>query len=244
MKAIWFESLDSTNAEARRLAEKGETGPVWIASRWQIGGRGRRGRRWSSGTGDLAATLLTVSDRSPAEAAGISFVAALAVAELLDAYVPASLVRLKWPNDGLVAGAKVSGILVESGSRADGGIWLAVGIGVNLTSAPELGRPVTTVAAHLRPDRMAAPTPDEALQRLAQTFDRWSRVWEADGLGPVLEAWSARATGIPGACVAQLPAETLAGEAEGLDADGALRLRLADGSLRRITAGDVFFGEG
>lgn len=243
MKSIWFESLGSTNTEARRLAEMGETGPVWIASHRQASGRGRRGRTWASGAGDLAATLLMVSDRPPGEAAGVSFVAALAVADLLDAYVPASLVSLKWPNDGLIDGRKASGILVESGPRPQGGVWLAIGIGVNLVSAPEVGSPVAAVAAHLRPDRAAAPSPEAALERLDLAFEHWRGIWEAEGLGPVLQAWSARATGIPGACVAHLPAETLSGNAEGVDADGALRLRLADGSLRRITAGDVFFGE-
>ena len=83
-----LEDTDSTNAEARRMAERGETGPLWIVARRQSAGRGRRGRAWSSETGNLAATLLTVVHRPPAEAAQLTFVAALAAADLLDAYAP------------------------------------------------------------------------------------------------------------------------------------------------------------
>src|SRR5690606_16714456 len=114
-----------------------ETGPLWISARRQSEGRGRRGRAWESDSGNLAATLLTVTRKAPAEAAQITFIAALAVADLLDAYAPPSLVTIKWPNDVMLAGQKASGILVESGAHASGGLWLAVGIGVNLAQAPE-----------------------------------------------------------------------------------------------------------
>src|SRR5690606_17489347 len=110
-----LDDIDSTNAEARRRAEAGETGPLWIAARRQTSGRGRRGREWSSETGNLAATLLVLTRKSPAEAAQITFVAALAVADLLDAFTPAGLVTIKWPNDVMLDGRKASGILVESG---------------------------------------------------------------------------------------------------------------------------------
>ncbi|HTI66814.1 MAG TPA: biotin--[acetyl-CoA-carboxylase] ligase [Caulobacteraceae bacterium] len=241
---IWLEEVDSTNAEARRYAHAGETGPVWIAARRQTQGRGRRGRKWTTGEGNLAATLLTVTALPAAQAAGAAFVAALAASDLASAYVPPGLVTLKWPNDVLVARRKACGILVETGPALAGGIWLAVGVGVNLVSAPhDAERPATALADHLGPGRSAPPTPDQALVELAAAYGRWNAVWEAGGLAPILEAWTARAPGIPGACIARLPDGTLRGTAEGLDSDGALRLRLADESLRRITAGDVFFGD-
>ncbi len=120
---LWFDELDSTNAEARRRAEAGDTSDLWIAARRQTQGRGRRGRVWESPTGNLYATLLTTTDKPPAEAAQISFVAALAVGEvidgcLIDAGAAAARSRLKWPNDVLIDGAKVSGILVESGAAS------------------------------------------------------------------------------------------------------------------------------
>lgn len=242
---LWLPAVDSTNAEARRRAMAGEEGPLWIAAQRQTDGRGRRGRAWSTAEGNLAATRLGVTHKSAAEAAGVSFVAALAVAEFADAYAPASLVSLKWPNDVLLAGAKLSGILVESGQGPDGGLWVAVGIGVNLASAPaDVERPAAALADHLRPDRLAPPTPQEALATLARAFDCWLDLWAKGGLPLILDAWTGRSTSIPGPCVARLPNETLEGWAEGVDSEGRLRLRLADGSVRCIAAGDVFFPDG
>ena len=83
----------------------------------------------------------------------------------------------------------------------------------------------------------------EALDVLACAFERWRGVWDAEGFAPIARAWTARAHGLGARCAAHLPGSTLEGVAEGLDADGALRLRLDDGSLARITAGDVFFGD-
>jgi BirA family biotin operon repressor/biotin-[acetyl-CoA-carboxylase] ligase len=232
-----FDEIDSTNAEARRRAEAGEGGPLWITALRQTAGRGRRGRSWDTGPGNLAATLLLTSDLPPAEAAQISFVAALAVADLARSYVPADLVRLKWPNDVLIGGRKACGILVESGRRPDGRLWLAVGVGVNLAHAPQdTERPATSFAAH-----GAVPTPAEALDRLSEVFAGWLAAWEARGFSAIAEAWTVRAHGLGQPCVARLGSEAVEGVAEGLDDDGALRLRLADGAIRRITAGDVFF---
>ena len=236
-----YVELDSTNAEARRRAEAGEVGPVWISAGVQTAGRGRRGRAWSTEPGNLAATLLTQTDRPPAEAAQLSFVAALAACDLADTCLGPGAARLKWPNDVLVYGRKAVGILVESGARPDGRLWLAVGIGVNLKHAPQdVDRPATAFADH-----MAGPPPDPlvALDVLAVAFERWRSLWATQGFAPIADGWSERATGIGERCEARLPNRTLVGVAEGLDPDGALRLRLDDGGLERITAGDVFFGE-
>ncbi|MGE5564775.1 MAG: biotin--[acetyl-CoA-carboxylase] ligase [Parcubacteria group bacterium] len=235
-----LDEIDSTNAEARRRAEAGAPGPLWITAARQTAGRGRRGRAWETGEGNLAATLLFTTSKPPAEAAQVSFVAALAVADLASAYVPASLVSLKWPNDPLIAGKKASGILVESGPSPNGGLWIAVGIGVNLASAPTAAeRPATTFAAHMT---APPPKPLEALTQLAEAFERWRSLWDSAGFPAIADAWTARAHGLGEACTVRLGSETVEGVAEGLDPDGALRLRLADGRLRRITAGDVFFG--
>ena len=238
---VVLDEIDSTNAEARRRAEAGEAGPVWFLGLRQTAGRGRRGRAWETGEGNLAATLLFSTDKPPAEAAQVSFVAALAVADLLASYVPASLVSLKWPNDPLLGGLKVSGILVESGMRPTGGLWIAVGVGVNLARKPiDSERPATALPTY----RVAPPPkPIEAIEVLAASFARWNDVWSRLGFPAIADAWTARAHGLGELCVARLGTETLEGIAEGLDGDGALRLRLADGRMRRVTAGDVFFGE-
>lgn len=238
---LFIDTVDSTNAEVRRRAEAGGAGPLWIAAREQTAGRGRRGRAWASGRGELVATLLTTTDRPAAEAARTAFVVALAMADLAARYVPEALVRLKWPNDLLVDGRKAGGALVESGSRADGRLWLAVGVGVNLARAPRnVERPATALAAHLRQEIAGPPTPDAALAVLAEAFARRSALWDAQGFEGVARAWSACAAHLGEPCVARLPSEAVEGVAEGLDVDGALRLRLPSGAVRRITAGDVF----
>lgn len=240
-RILALEEVDSTNSEARRRADAGETGPLWITARRQTAGRGRRGRSWETGAGNLAATLLMVTDKPPRQAAELSFVAALAVSDLVAAYLPPERVMLKWPNDVMVSGRKIAGILVESGARPEGGLWLALGIGINLASAPVAAdRPATTLAQETK---LPPPEPAVALEGLAEAFGDWLGRWEARGFVPIAEAWTERAYGLGEHCSARLPDETIEGLAEGLERDGALRLRLADGGIRRITAGDVFFGD-
>ncbi|MET3527597.1 biotin--[acetyl-CoA-carboxylase] ligase [Phenylobacterium koreense] len=236
------DELDSTNAEARRRAEAGEGGPVWITATRQTAGRGRRGRAWSTSSGNLAATLLMTTDKGPAEAAQLSFVAALAAVELAQTCLGPDAAKLKWPNDVLIHGRKAVGILIESGARADKAIWLAVGVGINLAEAPQdVERPATSFAEHMA---SAPPQPLEALEILATRFEHWRGLWEREGFAPIAEGWTKHAQGLGQPCEARLPNQTHRGIAEGLDPDGALRLRREDGSVLRITAGDVFFGEG
>jgi BirA family biotin operon repressor/biotin-[acetyl-CoA-carboxylase] ligase len=237
-----LEAVDSTNAEARRRAEAGEPGPLWITAERQTEGRGRRGRVWETGQGgNLAATLLMLSDRPPAEAAQISFIAALAVCDLARSVLAADRVRLKWPNDVLIDGVKVAGILIESGRHLSSALWLAVGIGVNLAWAPAgTERPATSFTA-CGAELLA---PHQALDRLAAAFAGWLGVWDQRGFAAIAEAWTSLAYGLGEACTARLGQETIGGVAEGLDVDGALRLRGPSGEIRRITAGDVFFGVG
>jgi len=238
-----LDAVDSTNAEARRRAEGGETAPQWIVGRRQSAGRGRRGREWTSETGNLFATLLTFTTRPAAEAAQITFVAALAVADLLDAFAQPGSVSIKWPNDVLLAEEKAAGILIESGAHASDQLWLAIGIGVNLAHAPTgTERPATALTSHLRPDIAYPPAVEAAANVLAEAFAVWHSRWDSLGFQPILDAWTARTQGLHGPCVARLGHETISGMADGVAADGALRLRTADGSLRLISAGDVFFG--
>jgi BirA family biotin operon repressor/biotin-[acetyl-CoA-carboxylase] ligase len=240
---LTFDELDSTNAEARRRAEAGERGPVWLMARRQTAGVGRRGRVWDGGQGNLTATLLmTLADKTPVEAAQLAFVAGLAAWTAITVYVPAAVVTLKWPNDVLIEGRKACGVLIESGPAA-GGTWAAVGVGLNLATYPEaVERPATALADHLSHDMIRAPSPDEAIAILAETFDVTLALWLAQGFAPIRQAWTERALGFGGPCAARLERERVTGVAEGLDADGALLLRLPGNELRRITAGDVFFG--
>jgi BirA family biotin operon repressor/biotin-[acetyl-CoA-carboxylase] ligase len=153
------------------------------------------------------------------------------------AFVADDLIRVKWPNDLLVGGAKAGGILIDSGAAPAGGLWLAVGVGANLAEAPkDTPYPATSLAAH-----GAAPRPAEALAALDSGFSRWLDVWETQGFEPIRAAWTARAYGLGQPCTVSLGDRAINGINEGLDADGALLLRVG-GARQRITAGDVIFG--
>lgn len=232
-----LDEVDSTNAEARRRV--GAARPLWIAARRQSAGRGRQGRSWNSPPGNLAATLLIARDDPPAALARLSFHAALAVADLLARFAPATPIATKWPNDVLVDGAKAAGILLENlGPGAGHAANLAIGIGVNLAHHPDPGTcrwPPTSLAA----ETGRAPGFEEALTVLAARLDHWLGV--AD-FAAVRAAWLARATHLGKRIEVGLPDATLIGTFEDVDAEGALILRTAHGP-RRITAGDVHFAE-
>jgi BirA family biotin operon repressor/biotin-[acetyl-CoA-carboxylase] ligase len=236
---VVLDAVDSTNEEARRRAEAGEAGPLWIMARRQTAGRGRRGRAWSAAEGNLAATCLMRPAMTPADAALLSFAACLAVAELFETVAPGCRVALKWPNDALLNGGKAAGVLLESagsGRRLD---WLAVGVGVNLAHhpAPEEGawRPTS-----VRAETGGAPEAETALEVLASAFARWSGALAAQGFAPLRDAWLARAARLGEKVEARLPRETVEGVFADLDPSGALVLSTAAGP-RRIQAADVFF---
>lgn len=232
-----LDEIDSTNCEARRRAEAGETGPLWITAARQTAGRGRRGRVWQGGDGNLAATLLLRPEAPPAAAAQLGFAAALAVSDLAAHFAPAAAITVKWPNDVLADGKKISGILLEAGPRANDNSWLAIGIGINLAGHPvETEFPATSLAAL----GVTPPAPDMALTVLAARFAHWLAVWRSEGFEPLRAAWLARAGGLGAPIRARLPHEERRGAFEGIDATGALLLREASG-VRAITAGEVFF---
>lgn len=232
-----FDEIDSTQTEARRRAQAGDSGPVWIVARRQTAGHGRRGRAWTSPAGNLMATVLMRPAIAIAEAPQVSFVAALAVADLLDRCAPGRC-TLKWPNDPLLDGRKAAGVLPDSAGRADGTLdWLLVGFGVNLASSPDdTPYPTASVAAVTG----LAPDPDIALGVLANAWKRRFEDWQARGFGPTREAWLARAHGLGRDVRVQLPDETFTARFEGLTDTGALVARLPSGETRLVAAGDVF----
>ena len=234
-----FDAIDSTNEEARRRAAVGERGPLWICAKRQTAGRGRRGREWESPEGNLMATLLIAPGVTPPEAARLSFVAALAVHDLVASYATRSAVKVKWPNDVLIDGKKVAGILLESSGDAGVDVlpWVAVGTGVNLMHAPTAAQyPATFVGAH-----GPAPSPAEALAALAEAWETRFRTWRVSGFAAIRDAWLGVAAGLGQAIEVRLPGETLTGRFETLMPDGALSLLLPSGARRAITAGEVFF---
>ncbi|GER01425.1 biotin--[acetyl-CoA-carboxylase] ligase [Iodidimonas gelatinilytica] len=229
-----FVSLDSTNEEARRRARSGEAGPLWIVADHQAQGRGRRGRVWQSKAGNLFVTCLLTPNRPGTERAQLSFVAALALHDALSYFEEglAARLRCKWPNDLLLDGVKLAGILLESE-----GDWVAIGLGVNLAEAPEnVERPATSLCAALgrKIDPMAC------LDVLSLRLQARRAQWEEFGFEPIRNDWLMRAYGLGGAIDVRLDNRSLMGRFAGLDRDGALLLDLPDQTQKRITAGDVF----
>lgn len=214
-------------------AETGAPEGLWLRAEQQSGGRGRLGRQWLSPIGNLyCSTIVRLrADDPPAHL--LAFVAGLAVLDAVLAVLPECGARLKWPNDVHVDGAKIAGILLER--RHD---VVVVGIGVNVALAPEVpGRVVTCLR-----DQGAMAQVDAAamLELLADRFAARLFQWRASPPATLLEVWSAAAHKPGEAMIVQrAPDDRIDGVFDGLSADGALRLRLADGRVEIVSAGDV-----
>lgn len=239
---VILDSIDSTNAEALRRAP-GLSRPEWILARRQVQGRGRRGRGWESPEGNFSASLALPDAGTPAEAAKLGFVAALALHEVLAGLVgPLAEVAIKWPNDVLLNGGKISGILLESTSGGGRITALAVGMGVNLTAAPprNAAEPWSLQPVALRDVLGEAPAPEAFLDRLAPAFAHWQSRLAAEGFAPLRAAWLARAARLGQVITARTPRLTVEGRFDGIDADGALILTTATGRAI-IPAADIHF---
>ena len=237
---ISFETIGSTNAEALARAHAGEKGPLWLVAERQSAGRGRRGRPWVSEPGNLHASLLLCDPAPPAASAGICFVAALALhdaaIEAAHGLAPARL-QLKWPNDLLLDGDKVAGILVEGTSPMPGRLALAIGFGVNCKHSPALTDYPSSDFARAG----FAVSPIHLLTRLDSSMRHRLAEWDRGaGFAAIRAAWLARACGLGSAIEVKLADRTLAGIFEAIDGAGGLVLRRADGKRETITAGDIF----
>lgn len=234
-----FDDIDSTLSEARRRAERGEFGPVWLIARVQSAGRGRRGRSWASLDGNLLATYLFATHRSPSEIALLGFAAGVAIAEALEVEVGGGRVTLKWPNDVLIDGAKAAGILLDSGAQS-GAAWAALAFGVNLAAAPENLDQATISLRQVLPPDVLAPQPLDFLATLRPRLETLSAQLDNHGFEPLRQSWLQRAHGLGrNARVAQ-GEQMLEGRLVGLSPRGELELDTSDGR-RLIAAGDVYF---
>lgn len=232
-----YDSVGSTNDEACRLALAGAPHGTVVVAREQTAGRGRRGRNWSSPPGNLYLSIVLRPDLPPARLAELSFVAALAVVDTVDRFIPGKAV-LKWPNDVLIDGAKISGILLE---RVDAAI--VVGIGLNVLHVPENAAAAATslvragashVADAAQPEARVAEVRTALLDAFAHRFAEW----QEGGFGPVRDDWLERAHPVGTVLRVSVGPDPVTGTFAGLALDAALLLN-ASGSLRRITAGDV-----
>lgn len=240
-RLVAFDTVESTNDVARALAGEGAPEGTLVWAKTQTAGRGRRGRGWHSPSGNLFLSALLRPGVPAAEAAQLSFAAALAVYDAAADLLPRGVrVELKWPNDVLVDARKVSGILLETAEGPAGGApSLVVGIGVNVAAPPpEAAYPATCLADH-----GAAPDVGATLAAVARGIERWYGRWRAGGFAPLREVWLARARGVGGPVTVRLHDTTLDGLFVDLDASGALVLDAA-GGRRTVGAGDVFFRAG
>lgn len=224
------EEIDSTNLEALRRAHAGEAGPLWVWAESQSQGRGRQGREWVSEKGNLYATLLLTIGAGPDVASQLAFVAALAIADAMPVQT-----RLKWPNDILLNGRKLAGILIET-EALEGNLTVVIGCGINLAHFPAEARyPATSLA-----NEGVAFSPLEAMEAVATGFANRLLQWDGGaGFGEIREDWLARAHDLGHSVTLTVGDETVTGTFTGLASTGAMIITHADGRRRVLHAGEV-----
>jgi len=235
--------LASTNAHALSVARSGAAGGLWVTAGEQTAGRGRRGRAWTTGAGNLAVSLMLLDPAPRAVAATLSFVAAVALHQaVVDIAGPAAAERLKlkWPNDLLLDRLKVAGILVEGEKLASGAFAVVIGIGVNCLSHPAVSE---GPAAGDFSGRGLPVEAEPLFARLVVRMDEELRAWDRGrGFAGIRSAWLSRAIGVGEPIQVNLADSRVKGRFEALDEDGRLVLLREDGARQAIGAGDVFLG--
>jgi len=245
-KLAAFDRIGSTNAEALQRARDGERGPMWFVTPEQTAGRGRRQRAWVAPRGNLASSVLEVMDVQPAIAATLGFAAGLSLeAALQKVSIEATLrlgrspaYTLKWPNDVLADGKKLSGILLEAEGLGDR-LAVVVGIGTNVVAAPE-GTPTPAVSLAALGVQIGA---EELFAALSDAWVEFRGIWDnGRGFAEIRRLWLARAAGLGGKVAVQTGTAALEGIFDTIDDTGCLIVRTADGERRSVTAGEVYFG--
>jgi BirA family biotin operon repressor/biotin-[acetyl-CoA-carboxylase] ligase len=236
-RVVRYDTLGSTNDEAKHLARAGaeEGTVVWALE--QTAGRGRRGRTWTSPRGNLYASVIVRPHCPVKQAAQLGFVAALAVGDwLCSSFGGVHKPSYKWPNDVLAQGRKIAGILLESelGERHVP-VFVVVGVGVNLASSPPgVEFPATSIA-----ELGGRVSPAEALEGFAYHLEDWAKRWREEGFAPVRMAWRAHAASLGEVIRVRQEADTLCGRFIDIDQEGALLLERA-GEIRQISAAEIF----
>jgi BirA family biotin operon repressor/biotin-[acetyl-CoA-carboxylase] ligase len=237
---IYLDSVTSTNDDVKQRARAGAPEGTLVVAGEQLAGRGRSGRTWTSKPGNLYMSLLLRPVGDAATVAQTSFLAAVALSSAIMEIAPNLAPRHKWPNDVLIDGAKVSGILLESSARSGGGggvDWLVLGMGVNVAHHPEdTGQAATSLQAQGARDC----TVQSMLGALAPALLQGLESWREGGFEPLRLSWLARAGGLGGAIRVRLPREEFTGIFRDLDGNGSLIVEKTGGVLRTVTAGEVF----
>ena len=243
-RLVSYDQLDSTNDEAKRLAESGEPEGTVVLARSQRRGRGRYGRVWHSAPANLYLSVVLRPACLPAVAAELSFAASLALADTLTSLLPngGAALAFKWPNDVMINRRKVSGILLETETTGDQQlIWVILGLGLNIASHPD---DVAVPATSLIDQGVEASAPEDIAAAFCQQFKAWYDRWTDEGFPPLRTAWLARATGIGERMTVRIADRSVDGVAVAFDERCALVLETDAGDRFTVTAGDIFFGDG
>lgn len=238
VRLLALDDVDSTNEEARRLIESGERGPLWIVARRQTRGRGRLGREWVSSQGNLHASFVFGDLQEAGNAPELGFVTGVAAIRALRACAGDHGFALKWPNDLLLDGAKLGGILLECVTSAALPVAI-VGVGVNIAQAPE-GLPYAARA--LCDLGCEAPSTERFFMHFSDAMAEGIGAWGGhEGFAAIREEWLRAAAGLGRDIRVILPNEALEGRMETIDASGRLVLMTMAGR-RVVEAGDVLIG--
>jgi BirA family biotin operon repressor/biotin-[acetyl-CoA-carboxylase] ligase len=237
-RLVPYDTVGSTNDEAKRLAHAGAEEGTLVWALEQTAGRGRRGRAWASPPGNLYASLI-LRPRCPVDqAAQLGFIAALAIGDTLGSICKRREgLSYKWPNDVLLRGRKIAGILLESelgpGAAPE---FVVVGVGINLVLSPrDAAFPATSIAE----EDLGPVSPRLAIEAFARHFQAWAEHWREAGFAPVRAAWRAYAAALGESIQVHLEPATLHGRFLDIDQHGALLLESA-GEIRHISAGEIF----
>lgn len=233
-----FLSIDSTNKEAKRKIEAGAKSGLWISADEQTAGRGRGGREWISKPGNLYCSLIYNVGKDLKTAAQLSFVTSLAVRETVAGLLKGADVKCKWPNDVMVEGKKICGILLEThtGTGAQSN-FIIIGIGINIEHHPDL---TLYQASHINEQTDNNYSPDAVFNRLIQSMARWLDTWQKEGFLTVRAEWLNHSIGLGETITVRMAAEELVGRFVDLDSGGALKLDI-NGEMKLIHSGDIFF---
>ena len=240
-----FEAVDSTNAYLSRAVFSGDlnpaSGPMAVLALAQTAGKGRSGNAWQSTNGNLALSILTLPSRPMEEWACLSLVVATSLSRVLKERAGLEA-QVKWPNDLLIDGAKLIGILPEVvRDKTGGSAGLVIGIGLNLTQAPDLPGKSTTSVAQVAPsaDLRLLPWADAICAAVLSDL----AIWEEQGFATFRAKWMAQAYGVGRRLSVRLPRKSFEATFLELEEDGALQVQADDGTIMRVTSGEVFFGD-
>jgi len=241
-----FDQIGSTNVEAMARARDGEPGPLWCVTREQTAGRGRRQRPWIAPRGNLASSILEVIDVAPGVAATLGFAAGLALDAALQQVTLEAAVRagaainfaLKWPNDVLAEGKKISGILLEA-EHTSGGLAVVTGMGTNVVAFPEATpTPATSLAA-----LGIQVSAEELFAALSDAWVEFVGIWDSGrGFEQIRHLWLARAAGLGQTVAVVMGGSTIEGIFDTIDDQGCMIIQTPAGKRMPVSAGDVHFG--